>query len=99
MTPLAPTRLTDAYDAGISVVLFTSEDPLGAEARTIAQRVSEVLGSHVRFWDCRLRSAADTAEVECCRVPQYRLIVRGTEQTAHIGVLEDEQLLAMIREL
>jgi len=99
VTPLAPARLTDAYSAGISVVLFTTDDPLGADARAVAQRISEVLGDHVRFWDCRIRSAADTAEVECCRVPQYRFIVGGSEQSAHVGVLEDEQLLAMIREL
>ena len=51
------------------------------------------------FWHCRLKTPEDTEAVECCRVPQYRFIVDGSERQSHIGVLEDEDLIAKLGEL
>lgn len=96
MKPLVPSQFLDAYGDGINVVLLTVDDPLGGEARAAAQRVADRFTRYVRFWDCRIRTPEDTAHVECCRVPQYRVVVDGAERVSHVGVLDDESLVEMI---
>ncbi len=99
MRALDPAQYLDAYGPGVNVVLLTIDDDLGAEALACFTRVADRPNHYVTFWTCRITGPEDTEAVECSRVPQYRFIVDGSEKTAHIGILEDEELITAIAEL
>lgn len=90
---LAADRYYDEpYQAGTHVVLLTQPDDLADAAYGPYERVSRRMPA-VHFWHVEIGSVADVEAVQALRFPQYRFFRDGSERHAHLGLLDDEQLI------
>lgn len=93
---LPATRYYDEpYGKGLHCVILHIGDDLARQASQSVARV-QVRRSGISFWAIYCRSPEDCEAVQACRFPQYRFLVNGAETHQHTGVLDDEDLIAIV---
>lgn len=93
---LAPTDYYDApYGRGVHLVLLHGTGDLYRRARGPFSRIAAVRPS-TNCWECLIDSTEAAEAVQACWVPQYRIIINGSERFQHVGCLGDDELAAAL---
>jgi len=82
----------DPYQSGRHVVLLCLPDSLQDVAERSFERVSAIMPT-TTFWSAVITSDDEAEVVEAVRYPQYRFLCNGSEQSVHVGLLDDDRLL------